>query len=123
MDARGSAVIEFVLVAPILLLVTVAVVQLVMALMVRSTLASAAAEGARAAALSGATTKAAVSRVTELLHGSLADDGVVAVDARATVIDGIPAIEARIDYRLAFFGLILPAVLTVEGHALVEDAR
>ena len=48
---RGSAVVEFALVTPLLLLVALAVLQITLALHVRSTLTAAAAEGARAGAL------------------------------------------------------------------------
>ena len=47
-EDRGSAVVEFALVTPLLLLVALAVLQVTLALHVRSTLTAAAAEGARA---------------------------------------------------------------------------
>jgi hypothetical protein len=117
---RGSAVVEFVLVVPLLLVVAIAVVQVVLALHVRSTLTSAAAEGARAASLAGADPTAGVRRTRVLLDGSLAGDVVRDVSARRAVIGGVPIVEVRIDAALPLIGLLGPTAISVEGHALQE---
>jgi Flp pilus assembly protein TadG len=117
---RGSAAVEFVLVAPLLMVLAIAVVQLALALHVRATLTAAAAEGARAASLAGADPSAGVVRARELLADNVAGSVVREVTARRTVIDGLPVMVVRIDAAVPLVGLLGPEVLTVEGHALRE---
>jgi Flp pilus assembly protein TadG len=110
-------------VTPIVLLVAVGVLQVVLVLSVRSTLASAAVEGARAAALSGSTTSAAVARIHELVQGTTAEGAITQVSANPRAVDGVPTMEAQIGYRLSLFGLLLPSEMTVTGHVLIEAPR
>ncbi len=117
---RGSAAVDFVLVAPIVLLLTVGVLQIGLALHVRATLTSAAAEGARAASLAGADAAAGVARTRMLLGESLV--GAVVRDIGGGLVDagGVQAVVIRIDADLPLLGLLGPGALTVEGRALVE---
>jgi hypothetical protein len=117
---RGSAVVEFVLVAPLLFAVTLSVLQVLLTLHVRATLTSAAAEGARAAALAGADPGAGVRRTRTLLDRGLAGSVVRDVSARAAVAGGLPVMAVRIDAVLPLLGLLGPQALTVEGHAVRE---
>lgn len=117
---RGSAVVELVLVLPLLLAVGVGVVQVVLTLHVRSVLTAAAAEGARAAALAGADPAAAVARVDDLLAGSLAGSVVRDVTARASADAGLAVMVVRVEAHLPLAGLLAPADLVVEGRALRE---
>jgi hypothetical protein len=117
---RGSAVVEFVLVAPLLFAVTLSVLQVLLTLHVRATLTSAAAEGARAAALAGADPAAGVRRTRKLLDDGLAGSVVRDVSARAVVTGGLPVMAVRIDAVLPLLGLLGPQALTVEGHAVRE---
>ena len=117
---HGSAVVEFVLVVPLLLVVAVGVLQVALALHVRSTLTSAAAEGARAASLAGADPAAGVRRTRGLLDGSVAGGVVRDVTARGSVVDGLPVVEVRIDATLPLVGLLGLTAMSVEGHALQE---
>lgn len=117
---RGSAVVEFVLVAPLLLALAVGVLQVVLTLHVRSVATAAAAEGARAAALAGADPAAAVARVEALLDGSLAGTVVREVSARPTTEGGLALMVVRVDARIPLAGLLVPADLVVEGRALRE---
>ena len=71
--ALSAACREADTVVPLFVLVVLAVVQVGLALHVRSTLASAAAEGARVAAVSGGDTAAGVARTRSALATSLAD--------------------------------------------------
>jgi hypothetical protein len=119
---RGSAVVEVVLVMPLLLALAVGVVQVVLTLHVRSVLTAAAAEGARAAALAGADPAAAVSRVDALLAGSLAGSVVRDVTARPSAEAGLPVMVVRVEARLPLAGLLAPTELVVEGRALREGA-
>lgn len=117
---RGSAAVEFALVAPLLMVLAMAVVQVALALHVRATLTAAAAEGARAASLAGADPSAGVLRARELLADNVAGSVVREVTAGRTVIDGLPVMVVRIDATVPLVGLLGPEALTVEGHALQE---
>jgi Flp pilus assembly protein TadG len=117
---RGSSTVEFVLVAPLVLLVALAVVQLGLALHVRATLTSAAAEGARAASLAGADAEAGVRRTTTLLEESLTGSVVRRITARPAVVDTLDVMVVRVEARLPLVGLLGPAMLDVEGRALRE---
>lgn len=117
---RGSATVDFVLVAPIVLLMTVGVLQLGLALHVRATLTSAAAEGARAASLAGADTAAGVARTRMLLDESLVGAVVRDIDGGVVDADGVRAMIIRIDADLPLVGMLGPRALTVEGRALAE---
>ena len=117
---RGSAVVEFVLVAPLVLLLGLAVLQVALALHVRATLTAAAAEGARAAALAGSDPAAGIRRARSLLDANLAGPVVRDVSAARATVDGLPVITVRIVGRLPLVGLLGPTALVVEGHALQE---
>jgi Flp pilus assembly protein TadG len=119
---RGSAVVEFVLVVPLLLALAVGVLQVVLTLHVRSVATAAAAEGARAAALAGADPATAVARVEALLDGSLTGTVVREVSARPTTEGGLALMVVRVDARIPLAGLLVPADLVVEGRALREGA-
>lgn len=119
---RGSALVEAVLVIPLLLAVALGVVQVVLTMHVRSVLTAAAAEGARAAALAGADPAAAVARIDALLAGSLAGSVVRDVTARPSGDAGLAVMVVRVEARLPLAGLLTPAELVVEGRALREGA-
>ena len=119
-DDRGSAVTDFALVMPLLLLVAMAVVQLILTMHVRSTMIAAAAEGARAAALAGAQPQAGEVRTREVLAEALGTQ-TAQIQASRIRIAGAPAIRVQVTGNLPLFGLVGPQVLTVEGHAFVEQ--
>jgi Flp pilus assembly protein TadG len=108
-------------VVPLLVLVVLAVVQVGLALHVRATIASAAAEGARVAAVSGADTAAGVARTRSVLATSLADGVVESVTAARSGVRGVATVDIEVRARLPLLGLLGPTVLVVHGHALVED--
>jgi hypothetical protein len=103
-----------------LVLVGVAVLQLVLALVVKTTLTTAAVEGARAAALAGSAPAMGEARVRQVLAGTVAEPSLIAVNVHPEREDGVPVMAARIEYRLPFLGLIAPVTLTVDGHVLIE---
>jgi Flp pilus assembly protein TadG len=117
----GSAVVEFVVVVPLLVLLLLAVVQVGLALHVRSTLVSAAAEGARVAAVAGGDRAVAERRTREALASTLADGVVESVSARRRTVGGVAAIELEIRARLPLVGLLGPTSLVVQGHAVAEQ--
>ena len=114
--------VEFALVVPILLAVALAVLQLALALHIRSTLTSAAAEGARAAALAGADLGAGERRVRDLVSttigAGLVDDVTVWREWR----EGMLVVAVGIDATLPLLGLLGPTAMHVDGHALQEQA-
>lgn len=117
---EGSAVVEFVVVVPLLVLLLLAVVQVGLALHVRSTLVSAAAEGARVAAVAGGDSTVAERRTREALASTLADGVVESVSARRRTVRGVVTIELEIRSRLPLVGLLGPTSLVVQGHAVAE---
>lgn len=121
-DEGGNATVDFALVTPMLLVVALAVVQLTMFLYVRMTLTSAAAEGARAAALAGSNPVAGERRARDLVAGTLAADVVDDVFVRREIHDGLSVLTVSIRARLPLVGLLGPSALTVSGRALAEQA-
>lgn len=122
-DDRGSAIVEFVLVAPLLVLLALAVVQVTLLLHARAALTSAAAEGARAGALAGADPGAGVRRATVLVRQNVGAAIVNDIVARREVIDGLSVLTVRIEADVPLIGMLGPTQVEVEGHALIEDVR
>lgn len=119
-EDRGSAVVEFALVTPLLLLVALGVLQVTLALHVRSTLTAAAAEGARAGALSGSGLRVAESRTRDVLAQALGGDAAQRIEASRARHAGVGVIRVRVTARLPLLGTLGPTALTVEGHAMEE---
>lgn len=120
-DSRGSAVIEFVLVVPVVLLIFAAVCQIAFASYVRSTLIACAAEGARSGAQFGADRSLAVRQTRAALADSIAAGAVQDVHATTQRAEGAPVIAVTIQARLPLFGLLGPTTMQVTGHALQES--
>jgi hypothetical protein len=112
--------VEFVIVVPMLVLVVLAVAQVALALYIRSTITSAAAEGARVAALAGGAGSAGVSRTRSILGGTVADGVVESVTAREIVTGGIGVVDIEVHARLPLLGMLGPSTLVVHGHAIAE---
>jgi Flp pilus assembly protein TadG len=120
---RGSAVVEFVLVVPLLVLVAAAVVQLALLGHARAVLLTAAGEGARAGALAGADPRAGEVRARALVDSALRPGLVSAVSGGIRVIDGLPVMELRLSARVPLLAPLGEVDLDVVGHALAEDSR
>ena len=116
----GSTVVEFVLVGPLVMVVALAVLHLCLAAYARSTFASAAVQGARAAALAGSDPAAAVERVRSVLDTGLAPGIVDDVSVFATALDDVPVIAVRIDGQIPGLSLLGGGPVTVVGHSVVE---
>ena len=112
--------VGFAITVPLLVLVVLAVVQVALALHVRATVQSAAAEGARVAAVSGGDTAAGVARTRAVLADSLADGVVESVTAKRSSARGVSTVVLEVRSRLPLLGLLGPTMLVVQGHALVE---
>ncbi|MDO8732269.1 MAG: pilus assembly protein [Actinomycetota bacterium] len=119
---RGSAAVEFALVAPLLIAVALVVLQVALTLHVRSTLTAAAAEGARVAALAGSQLSTGERRTRELLAGNLAEGVVTSVHATRVVEHGLLVTRMQIDARLPLIGMLGPESMQISGHALQEHA-
>lgn len=120
-EDRGSAVVEFALVTPLLLLVALAVLQVTLALHVRATLTAAAAEGARAGALAGSGLRVAEMRTREVLADALGGDAAQDIVASRERLDGVEVVRVRVTARLPLLGTLGPTALTVDGHAIGEQ--
>ncbi len=120
---RGAAVVDFVLILLVLLPLVVGVLQLALVLHVRNTLASAAAEGARHAAVAGSSAPAGRAKVEELVDGALSREFVRSVTVRPAVVGGAPGYEAVVEADVGVLGLGGPGVhVRVSGHAVAETS-
>jgi len=119
-DDRGSAPVEFVLVAPLVLVIALAVVQLALAMHIRTTLVAAAAEGARVAAAADRGPHDGVVKTREVLADNLAGSVVDSVTAYSERRGGVVVVSVEIRGRLPLFGLLGPDTLEVTGHAVEE---
>ncbi|MFC7362581.1 TadE/TadG family type IV pilus assembly protein [Nocardioides astragali] len=120
---RGAAVVDFVFVLLVLLPLVLGILQLALVLHVRNTLASAAAEGARHAAVAGSSAPAGQAKVQELINGALSQDFVRSVSVRPAVVGGAAGYEAVVEADVTVLGLGGPGVhVRVEGHAIAEAA-
>ena len=100
---------------------TLAVLQLALALHIRNTVLDAAAEGARFGALADNTPHDGVARTIDLISSAIGPD--YAGDVRASVGEwmGYPAITITVRTTLPVLGPIGPeGALEVSGHAVVE---
>lgn len=99
------------------------IAQVGLVLHVRNTLASAASEGARAAAPLGATPDDGAVRTRETIRRALADGYAEDVSASWTTVSGVAGAEVVVHARVPALGLFGPSVpLTARGHAVREVA-
>lgn len=121
-DDRGSAVAEFTMVGALLTVLTLAVVQLGLALLVRNTVLDAAAEGARYGALADNAAVDGVARTTELIRTAIGDDYADDVTASVrTAAGGHPMVTVTVRTTLPIVGLLgIGGALEVSGHAALE---
>ncbi len=119
----GAAVVDFVLVMMLLVPLVLGIAQVALVLHVRNTLASAASEGARAAAPLGATPDDGAARARTMIRQALADEYADDVTASWTTVSGMAGSEVLVHARVPALGLFGPGVaLTVRGHAVREVA-
>lgn len=121
-DDRGSAVVDFVLILLVLLPLVMGILQLALVLHVRNTLASAAAEGARHAAVAGSSSAAGRAKVEELVSGALTGDFVRTVSVTTASVGGASGFEVVVEAEIPVLGLGGPGVhVRVAGHAIAEQ--
>ncbi|QEO10463.1 TadE/TadG family type IV pilus assembly protein [Protaetiibacter larvae] len=120
-DDTGSAPVEFVLVGVLLTFLTLAVLQLALALHIRNTVLDAAAEGARFGALADNTPADAGPRTAELISTAIGPDYAREIEVRAGSWMGAPAVIVTVRTTLPLVGLLgADRALEVEGHAARE---
>jgi hypothetical protein len=117
-------VVDFVLVLLVLIPLVIGILQLALVLHVRNTLASAAAEGARHAAVAGSSAPAGRAKIDELVGGALSEEFVRSVTVRPAEVGGAPGYEAVVEADIGLLGLkALGGVqVRVAGHAIAEQA-
>lgn len=121
-DERGSAVAEFAMVGALLTILTLAVMQLALALHVRNTALDAASEGARFAALADGGLADGVARTTDLITTAIGPGFAADVSASFDDYRGIPAATITVRTPLPVIGLIgFEGAMEVTGHAAIES--
>lgn len=111
------------MVGALLTVLTLGVLQLGLALLVRNTVIDAAAEGARFGALADNSPRDGVARTADLIRVALGDQYARDVTAATGSYLGQPALIVTVRAPLPVVGLLGPAVLEVSGHAAVETLR
>ncbi|WP_294181698.1 TadE/TadG family type IV pilus assembly protein [uncultured Schumannella sp.] len=120
-DERGSAPAEFALVGALLTMLTVAVLQLGLALHVRNSVLDAAAEGARYGALADRGPADAAARTAELITLAVGADYARDISVSSGEWQGHPALTVTVHATLPLIGLLgAERALEVTGHAAIE---
>jgi hypothetical protein len=118
---RGSAVVENLLVTILLTTLALGVVQLALALHVRTTVSDAASEGARFGALAGNGPREAITRTHDLIDTAIGDGYVSTVTAEYGDYRGHAALAVTVDGTLPVIGLLgVGEGLRAVGRAAVE---
>ncbi|MFD1721749.1 TadE/TadG family type IV pilus assembly protein [Amnibacterium endophyticum] len=121
---RGSAPVEFLLSATVLVVLVLGVLQVGAALLVRNTALDAAAEGARWAAVEGNTTEDGVERARQVLTDSLGPRYARSITAGRTAFAQQPAVRVTARIPLPVIGLLGPPDgIEVTGHAALEPGE
>ncbi|WP_378539347.1 TadE/TadG family type IV pilus assembly protein [Nocardioides sp. GCM10027114] len=119
---HGAAVVDLVLVLVVLLPLFLGILQVALVLMVRNTLASAAAEGARHAASLEHDAADGVARTRAQIDAAVSGRFARDVEASSVTVDGAPAVRVTVRATVPALGLGGPAVeLVVSGHAVEEQ--
>lgn len=117
---RGSAVVEFPLIAVLILVVALAVIQSALIVHTRNTLVDAAVQGAHHGALRGNTAADGAVRAEELVEQRFGDSYAASAVAEE---DASGRITVRVTATMPLVGLLGPSgTLRVDGHAADEDS-
>jgi Flp pilus assembly protein TadG len=117
----GSAAAEFVMVAALLTVLTLGVLQLGVALLVRNTALDAASEGARFGALADNAPEDGVARTRQLISTAIGAEYARDVHVAAGEWHGRPAVTVTVRTTLPLLGLLgVGGALEVTGHAARE---
>jgi len=109
------------MVSALLTVLTLSVIQLGLALLIRNTIVDAAAEGARFGALADSSPAEGAARTADLITAALGPSYAKDVSASGGSYLGHPALIVTVRAPLPLFGLIgVDGGLEVSGHASVE---
>ena len=114
----GQALPGFVMVAPLLLIVTLALLGLAMALHVRLIVLDSAAEGARLGAYTSL--DLARSRTSELISSALPREYGENIRAAYRDVGGVNVVEVTVVSPVPILGMVGLATMEVRAHAAVE---
>ncbi|MFT4137033.1 TadE/TadG family type IV pilus assembly protein [Microbacterium sp.] len=121
-DERGSSPVEFVLVGALLTVLTLAVIQLGLAVYVRNVVHDAAVEGAYHAALADTTLEDGAARTAQIIARTVGDGFAESVVALEETGLGHPVVEVTVVARLPLVGLLgAPRAWEVTASAPVES--
>ena len=119
---RGSAVVEYVMVAGLVAMIFAATLQLALALHVRNTLIDAAAAGARYGTLADRSPEDGVERTRRIVTGALGPRYAQDVVATTAAVGELRTLEITVVSPLPVVALFGPPdSLEVRGHAVLGD--
>ena len=119
---RGSAVVEYVMVAGLVAMIFAATLQLALALHVRNTLIDAAAAGARYGTLADRSPEDGVERTRRIVSGALGPRYAQDVVATTAAVGELRTLEVTVVSPLPVVALFGPPdSLEVRGHAVLGD--
>ncbi len=119
---RGSAVVEYVMVAGLVAMIFAATLQLALALHVRNTLIDAAAAGARYGTLADRSPEDGVERTRRIVSGVLGPRYAQDVVATTAAVGELRTLEITVVSPLPVVALFGPPdSLEVRGHAVLGD--
>lgn len=120
----GSSPVEFVLVGSLLTVLTLAVLQLGLAIYVRNVVHDAAVEGAYHAALADTSLAEGAARTRGIVARTVGEDYAATIGVRETSTLGHPTVEVTVRATMPFVGLLgAPKLLEVTAHAPLESFR
>lgn len=118
-NQAGSVLVEWSLVAVLVMAVTAALLQLTLSLYVRNILADAASDAARQAALVGASDAEANARVQQLCHGALRANYPTKSEVSNLQRGSVSLVQVQVSAPLPVIGLWSPTgSVVVRGHAV-----
>ncbi len=121
-DEEGSSPVEFVLVGALLTVLTLAVMQLGLAVYVRNVVHDAAVEGAYHAALADTSLDDGAARTAEIIARTVGEGFAESLSVREQSDLGHPTVEVSVVATLPLVGLLgAPRGLEVTAHAPVES--
>ncbi|WP_226531736.1 TadE/TadG family type IV pilus assembly protein [Microbacterium paraoxydans] len=120
-DERGSSAVEFLLVGTLLTALTLAVLQLALAVYVRNVVHDAAVEGAYHAALADTTPAEGVERTREVITRAIGAGYAEDIRIGTSGLRDEETVDVRVRSTFPLLGLIgIPFAMEVEAHAPVE---
>lgn len=120
-DDRGSSPVEFVLVGTLLTVLTLAVMQLALAIYVRNVVHDAAVEGAHFAALADTTLAEGADRAREVITRAVGAGYADDITIEQNSVLGQPTVKIVVTATLPVIGLLgVPRALTTEAAAPEE---